>query len=74
MTGCPDCPDLTAENMPPGWTPRAKCCRDEHVERRLAGDPAPWEGVEAARARSDKIEKDATESRQVRRRRERGKS
>ena len=56
MTSCPDCPDLAADRMPADWKPRAKCCRDEHIERRLAGSNVPWEGVERARAISDEVE------------------
>lgn len=65
---CPDCPDLLAENMPPGWTPRPRCCRDEHIDRRLLGDFEGWEGIEHARARSDGT---PPPSRQVRRAEER---
>lgn len=58
MTICADCPDLDndAERPPPPWKPRARCCRDEHMDRRLAGDDRPWEGVETARAISDREE------------------
>lgn len=64
MTSCPDCPDLDAAHMPPGWTPRARCCRDEHIDRRLAGSFEPWTGIEEARKISDG---QPAESRQVRR-------
>lgn len=64
MTACHDCPDLDPAAMPKDWTPRAKCCRDEHIERRLLGDFEAWEGIEAARARSDG---QPAPSRQVRR-------
>lgn len=62
---CHDCPDLDAAYMEPGWTPRPKCCRDEHIERRLNGDPEPWEGIGKARAISDAPE--PPKSRQQRR-------
>jgi hypothetical protein len=52
---CFDCPDLDneIERPPPPWKPRARCCRDEHLDRRAAGDNREWEGIEDARARSD---------------------
>lgn len=65
MTACHDCPDMLAENMPPGWTPRARCCRDEHIDRRLAGSHEGWGGIEIARKAS--AEDDALKSRQQRR-------
>lgn len=55
MTSCPDCPDLLAEHMPPGWKPRATCCRDEHLARRLDGSFEPWEGAEKAREAADRV-------------------
>jgi len=68
MTSCPDCPDLDATRMPPGWTPRARCCRDEHIDRRLAGSYDGWTGIEEARKISDG---QPSESLQVRRRKAR---
>lgn len=65
MTACHDCPDLDASAMPPGWTPRARCCRDEHIDRRLAGSYDAWTGIEDARKASDGAE--ASKSRQQRR-------
>jgi hypothetical protein len=53
MTSCPDCPDLIGDRMPEGWTPRERCCRDEHIDRRLAGSFEAWAGVEAARQAAD---------------------
>lgn len=53
MTSCADCPDFNPADMPPGWVPRASCCRDDHIARRLRGSPEPWEGVDVARAASD---------------------
>jgi hypothetical protein len=51
---CYDCPDFDndEERPPPPWTPRARCCRDEHLDRRNAGDTREWEGIEDARERS----------------------
>lgn len=69
MTACLDCPDMLAENMPPGWTPRPRCCRDEHLDRRLAGSFEPWQGIEHARKAS--AAEAASKSRQVRRAEER---
>lgn len=76
---CADCPDLDndAERpADPNWKPRARCCRDEHTDRRAAGDDRDWEGVARAREISDAeeaagIKPKPPESRQVRRRRER---
>ena len=43
---CFDCPDIDG--------PRPRCCRDEHTDRRLAGDDRPFEGIEIAREISDR--------------------
>lgn len=58
MTICADCPDLDndVERPPPPWKPRARCCRDEHLDRREAGDTRQWEGVETARQISEREE------------------
>lgn len=51
---CHDCPDLNNDierPTDPNWKPRATCCRDDHIERRKAGDPRPWEGTDDARTR-----------------------
>lgn len=56
---CFDCPDLDndAERpADPSWRPRPRCCRDEHIDRRLAGDERPWEGIDRSREISAKEE------------------
>jgi len=72
MTACPDCPDLMLSELPKGTTQRPRCCRDEHIERRLAGDFTPWTSIQDARTRSEKEDQD--KSRQVRRAEERARS
>ena len=62
---CADCPDLQGSGMPEGWTPRPRCCRDEHIDRRLAGSFEPWTNILEARTRS--AEDEASKSRQQRR-------
>jgi hypothetical protein len=63
---CFDCPDIGGK--------RPRCCRDEHTDRRLAGDDRPFEGIEIAREISDREAAAGITpepSRQVRRRRQR---
>jgi hypothetical protein len=65
---CHDCPDLAYDVMvarDKSWKPRATCCCDDHIERRLNGSPEAWRGHEAARQRADEVE--ASKSRQQRR-------
>ena len=50
MPCCVDCPDLDTNAHQP---PRSRCCRDDHIAARLAGDPSEWEGHEKARAKAD---------------------
>lgn len=69
---CHDCPDLALDAMvanDPNWKPRAKCCADVHVERRLGGSFEPWQGHEKARELADT--EDAHRTRQQRRYEER---
>ena len=66
---CNDCPDLQGSGMPEGWTPRPRCCRDEHIDRRLAGSFEHWTNILEARTRS--AEEEASKSRQQRRAEER---
>lgn len=73
---CFDCPDLDNEverpAQGPDWKPRARCCRDEHMDRRKGGDHREWEGIEDARQRSaDEAALDEKLSRQARRHKKR---
>lgn len=72
MTACLDCPDLMLSELPEGTVQRPRCCRDEHIDRRLAGSFDPWEGIEKARAAS--AEEEGRKSRQVRRAEERARA
>jgi hypothetical protein len=52
---CPDCPDLAlSPDRPADYKPRAICCRDEHIDRRVTGDPREWTGTAEARERSQR--------------------
>lgn len=63
---CHDCPDLAlSPDAPIGVTLRARCCCDDHIDRRLNGSPEAWRGHEAARKMAD--DEEASKSRQQRR-------
>lgn len=67
---CHDCPDFDTPEFRashPAYRPRARCCLDEHIERRSEGSFDPFEGVERCRLIADREEEKRAGNRQERR-------